>query len=292
VRKKISSTNLDAFIEANKDLLQGDVTVISDGGMVGPNQPSIIYALRGMVYMELEVKAARADLHSGMYGGTVHNPAQALCEIMAKLHKPDGRVSVPGFYDKVRKMDDAERKALAQSPYTEEAWHKDTGARPTLEVNGLLSGFTGKGAKTVLPAKAMAKISCRLVGDQDPYEIEDLVRKHVQSLTPPTVTSEVRGINYAYPSTVPINSPAMDAAIAAYERGFGAKPVFMREGGTLPVVATLQKVFQKPVLLMGFGLHDDNAHAPNEKFALDNFYRGITTAIELFDRLSKLPVKA
>ncbi len=307
--EEIASQNLDAFIHSHKDLLQADVTVISDGGILAPNQPSIVYALRGMVYMELEVKAARADLHSGMYGGTVHNPAQALCEIVAALHNPDGSVAVPGFYDKVRPLDEAERKALAQIPYPEEQWQRDTGAphswgeaaytlrertgaRPTLEVNGLLSGFTGKGAKTVLPAKAMAKISCRLVGDQDPYEIEDLVRKHIQVITPPTVTSEVRGINYAYPSTVPINSPAMDAAIAAYERGFGAKPIFMREGGTLPIVATLQQFFHMPVLLVGFGLHDDNAHAPNEKFALDCFYRGITTAIELFERLSKIPVTA
>jgi acetylornithine deacetylase/succinyl-diaminopimelate desuccinylase-like protein len=303
--EEISSANLDPFIHAHKDLLQADVTVISDGGILDVNRPSIVYALRGMVYMELEVKAARSDLHSGQYGGTVHNPAQALCEIIAALHKPDGSVAVPGFYDKVRPLDETERKALAQIPFPEEEWQRETGAphswgeagytlrertgaRPTLEVNGLLSGFTGKGAKTVLPARAMAKISCRLVSDQDPYEIEKLVRKHVQTLTPPTVTSEVRGLNYAYPSIVPINSPAMDAAIAAYERGFGAKPVFMREGGTLPIVATLQQIFHKPVLLMGFGLHDDHAHAPNEKFNLECFYRGITTSIELYERLSKV----
>ncbi len=307
--EEISSQNLDPFIETHQDLLRADVTVISDSGMLGPNKPAIVYALRGMVYMELEVRAARADLHSGMYGGTVHNPAQALCEIIAKLHNPDGSVAVPGFYDKVRPLEEAERKAIAQLPYPDEEWQRETGAprpwgesaytlrerigaRPTLEVNGLLSGFTGKGAKTVLPAKAMAKISCRLVGDQDPYEIEKLVRQQVQALTPPTVTSELRAINYAYPSTVPIDSPAMDAAIAACERGFGVKPVFMREGGTLPIVATLQKVLHMPVLLLGFGLHDDNAHAPNEKFALDCFYRGITTAIELMERLSKMPVKA
>ncbi len=305
--EEISSQHLDDFILSHKDLLQADVYVISDSSILSIDRPSIVYGLRGMVYMELEVKAARADLHSGMYGGTVHNPAQALCEIIAALHKPDGRVSVPGFYDTVPDLDPAERKALGQIAYTEEDWRRETGAprswgeanyslqerigaRPTLEVNGLLSGFTGVGAKTVLPAKALAKISCRLVGNQDPYEIEKLVRQHVESLTPPTVTSEVRGINYAYPSIVPIHSPAMDAAIAAYQRGFGTKPIFQREGGTLPVVATLQQTFHKPVLLMGFGLHNDNAHAPNEKFALECFYRGLTTSIELYEQLSKVPV--
>lgn len=306
--EEIASKHLDAFIESHQDLLRADVTVISDGAILTPEQPSIVYGLRGMTYVEIEVKGPRSDLHSGGYGGTVHNPAQALCEIIAALHNADNSVAVPGFYDKVRPLDPAERAALANVPFSVEEWQRQTGApqpwgeadytlherigaRPTLEVNGLVSGFTGVGSKTVLPAKALAKVSCRLVPDQDPYEIEELVRARVKALTPPDVTSEVRGLNYAYPSVVPINSPAMDVAIAAYERGFGAKPVFMREGGTLPIVATLQRLFNAPVLLIGFGLHDDNAHAPNEKFWLPGFYKGITTSIALLEGLSKIPVK-
>jgi acetylornithine deacetylase/succinyl-diaminopimelate desuccinylase-like protein len=202
----------------------------------------------------------------------------------------------------------AEREELAKIPWTEEEWHEETGApkswgetaytlrervgaRPTLEVNGLLSGFTGKGAKTVLPAVAMAKLSCRLVADQDPYEVEKVVRAHIEKITPPGVTSELRGLNHAFPSAVPIDDPSMDAAQAAYQRGFGAKPVFMREGGTLPVVATLQNVFHMPVVLMGFGLNNDGAHAPNEKIDLDCFYKGINTAIAMFEEFSKVAVR-
>jgi acetylornithine deacetylase/succinyl-diaminopimelate desuccinylase-like protein len=282
------------------------VSVISDGSVLALNRPSMTYSVRGMVYMELEVKGPRHDLHSGSYGGTVHNPAQALCEIITALHNPDHSVAVPGFYDKVRPLDPAERKALAEISWPEQEWQGETGApkswgeadytlrervgaRPTLEVNGLISGFTGKGAKTVLPAKALAKISCRLVADQDPYEIEKLVAARVKELTPPDVTSDVRGLNYAYPAAVPINDPAMDAAVAAYQRGFGAKPVFLREGGTLPIVATLRNTFGIPVVLMGFGLPDDGAHAPNEKLDLECFYRGINTAIAMFEEVAKIP---
>jgi acetylornithine deacetylase/succinyl-diaminopimelate desuccinylase-like protein len=218
-------------------------------------------------------------------------------------------VAIPGFYDSVRPLDPAEREAMAKIPYTEEEWRQETGAphswgeaayslrervgaRPTLEVNGIVGGFTGQGAKTVLPAKALAKVSCRLVPDQDPYEVEKQLRAYVQSITPPTVTSEVRGIHYGYPSIVPIDSPAMAAAITAYERGFGASPVFVREGGSIPVVATIQEVLHIPVLLVGFGLPDDNLHSPNEKFTLECFYRGITTAIILLEELSKRALHA
>lgn len=307
--EEVASLNLDEFILGHQELLRADVTVISDGAILAMDRPAITYALRGMTYMELEVRGPGHDLHSGSYGGTVHNPAQALSEIITAMHNPDGSIAVPGFYDKVRPLSAEEREALAKIPWTAEEWHSETGAprswgetaytlrerigaRPTLEVNGLLSGFTGVGAKTVLPAKAMAKISCRLVSDQDPYEIEELVRKFVESLTPPDITTEVRGLNYAYPSIVPIDSPAMNVAIAAYERGFGAKPIFMREGGTLPIVATLQKLYGMPVLLAGFGLPDDGAHAPNEKFKVECFYRGIDTSIALLEGLSKINLSA
>jgi acetylornithine deacetylase/succinyl-diaminopimelate desuccinylase-like protein len=307
--EEVASLNLDEFILSHLDLLRADVTVISDGAILGMDRPTITYALRGMTYMELEVRGPGHDLHSGSYGGTVHNPAQALAEIITAMHNPDGSIAVPGFYDKVRPLSAEERTALAKAPWTAEEWHSETGAprswgesdytlrerigaRPTLEVNGLLSGFTGVGAKTVLPAKAMAKISCRLVADQDPYEIEKLVRKFVESLTPPDITTEVRGLNYAYPSIVPIDSPAMNVAFAAYQRGFGATPIFIREGGTLPIVATLQKNYGMPVLLMGFGLPDDGAHAPNEKFKVECFYRGIDTSIALLEGLSTIDLQA
>ncbi|MEP7285740.1 MAG: M20/M25/M40 family metallo-hydrolase, partial [Chloroflexota bacterium] len=226
------------------------------------------------------------------------------CEIVAALHNPDGTVAIPGFYDKVRPVTDTERETLAKASWTEEEWQSETGApkswgdanytlrerigvQPTLEVNGIVGGFTGKGSKTVLPAKALAKISCRLVADQDPYEIEKLFRARIEALTPPTITSEVRALNYAYPASVPIDHPVMSAASAAYERGFGAPPIFLREGGTLPIVATLQNTFNMPVVLMGFGLPDDGAHGPNEKFDLECFYRGINTAIAMFEEVSK-----
>ncbi len=306
--EETGSTNLDAFMESHKDLLRADVTVISDSHIQSLDQPSIVYGLRGLVYMEIEVKGPRTDLHSGSFGGGVHNPAQVLCEIITSLHNPDGSIAVKGFYDKVHKLTEKERALMAEVPLTEEEWKEHTGvrqswgeagytlrerigARPTLEVNGLIGGFTGVGAKTVLPAKAMAKVSCRLVDEQDPYEIEKLVRSHVESVAPSTVTVEVRGLNYGYPSVVPIDSPAIGAAITAYERGFGAKPVFMREGGSIPVVATIQHMFNIPVLLMGFGLPDDALHAPNEKFSLECFYRGINTSVAILEELGKLSGK-
>jgi acetylornithine deacetylase/succinyl-diaminopimelate desuccinylase-like protein len=300
--EEVGSAHLDEFIESHQDLLQADVCVISDGTVLSVDRPSITYSVRGMTYLELEVRGPRGDLHSGTYGGSVHNPAQALCEIITALHNDDGSVAVPGFYDSVRPLSDAERTEIAKVDWAEEDWQSETGspqswgeagysirervgARPTLEVNGLLSGFTGKGAKTVLPAVAMAKISCRLVADQDPYEIERLIRAHIEKITPPGVTSEVRSHSYAYPSAVPIDHPTMAAAQKAYERGYGNKAIFMREGGTLPVVATLQKLFGMPVVLMGFGLNTDGPHAPNEKIDLECFYKGINTAIAMFEEV-------
>ncbi len=303
--EEIGSPNLDHFINANKDLLACDVAVISDTAILAPDQPSIVYALRGLTYLEIEVHGPDHDLHSGQFGGTVHNPLQALCEIIAALHNPDGSIAVEGFYDKVRPIDAAEREAMAKTPLSEETWRTQTGAphswgepaytlrerigaRPTLEVNGIWGGFTGEGSKTVLPAKATAKVSCRLVADQDPYEVEELVRAQVKKLTPPTVKSLVRGLNHGYPAIVPIDSAAVGAAVAAYRRGFGAEPVFLREGGSIPVVATFYKVLGVPVLLVGYGLPDDGAHGPNEKYNLTCLYNGIKTSAALLEEISKL----
>ncbi len=307
--EEIASEHLDPFIEANTDLLRADVCVISDSHILATDRPVIVYALRGLTYMEIEVHGAKGDLHSGAYGGTVYNPLQALCEIVAALHKPDGTINVPGFYDRVRPIDQKEREALKQIPWTDEEFFAETGlhsswgeqgysrreqigVRPTLEVNGIVGGFIGEGPKTVLPAKALAKISCRLVAAQDPLEIYELVKKRVAALTPAAVTSEVRLLNTGYPASVDLNSRAIEAASAAYERGFGARPVYLPEGGSIPVVATLQNTFKIPVLLIGLGLPDDNLHAPNEKFKIDHFYRGIDTAIALFEQIGQMTPEA
>jgi acetylornithine deacetylase/succinyl-diaminopimelate desuccinylase-like protein len=308
--EEISSTNLDAFIRSHLDLLAADVSVISDTGMHSLEQPTIVYALRGLTYMEIEVFGPHKDLHSGQFGGAVHNPAQALCEIVAALHHPDGSVAVTGFYDRVRALSAAEREALRQvTPPAEQettlrslthvsqSWgeadytvNERTSARPTLEVNGLIGGFTGEGAKTVLPAKALAKVSCRLVPDQDPTEIYHLVRDHVAAITPPTVRSEVRLLHTGDSAIVAIDAPAMAALVTALEQGFGKKPAFLREGGSIPVVATFRKLLGTPVLLAGYGLPDDGAHGPNEKFDLACLHRGVHTAIVLLEELARVPL--
>ena len=298
------SPSLEPFIAAHADLLAADAVLISDTHSRSLDQPTIVYALRGMSYMEIEVFGPRRDLHSGSYGGMVHNPAQALCEIIAQLHDADGKITVPGFYDRVRSLGAEERAELDKAPYTESelkaetgvpaAWgepeyrlHERTGARPTLEVNGLVSGWTGAGAKTVLPSKALAKVSCRLVADQDPDEIYALVKAYVAQITPPTVRSEVRLLHKGSSAITDRHSPVMQAAIAAFEEGWGARPIFTREGGSIPVVADFQRILGAPVVLMGFGLPDDALHAPNEKFTLECLYRGIATSISFLEKVTR-----
>lgn len=301
--EEVGSEHLSGFIVQQAARLAADVCVISDTAMLAPDQPSLIYSLRGLTYMEIHVHGPRQDLHSGVFGGTVHNPAQALAEIIARLHKPDGSIAVPGFYDDVKLLDDEERAELARTDWSEDKWRAATGApqpwgerefslrerigaRPTLEVNGLLSGFTAAGAKTVLPASAMAKVSCRLVADQDSRRIYELVRDFVAQITPPTVTSAVHLLNNAEPGFVDIHAPAMQAAITAYEQHWGKRPVFVREGGTLPVVTDFVKVLGAPVILLGFGLDDDGAHGPDEHFSLTHFHRGIDTAITFLQEVA------
>ncbi len=300
--EETSSEYIEEFVsdEKNHPLLAADAILVSDGSIPATDKPALCYGLRGIVYMELEVFGPEHDLHSGGYGGIVHNPAQALCEIIAALHDDKGRVTVPGFYDKVRPITDREREILAESGLDEDEWRRRTGApqpwgeegysliervtaRPTLEVNGLVSGFIEEGAKTVLPAKALAKISCRLVPDQDPHEIAELVERYVNELTPPTVRTQMRVLHYGYPAIVDLESQAAKAAAKAYELGFGKPPIFIREGGSIPIVATFQRELKAPVLLMGYGLPDDRLHAPNEKFDIENFYKGIHTTIYFFE---------
>jgi acetylornithine deacetylase/succinyl-diaminopimelate desuccinylase-like protein len=303
--EEISSVHLAKFVSDNHERLKADVCVISDTGILSEDQPSIVYALRGLVYMEIHVQGPAKDLHSGGFGGTVHNPAQALAEIIAALHNPDGSITVPGFYDDVLPLSDAERAELAKTNWTDEQWIENTGvpklwgepqfnlrerigARPTLEINGMISGFTGEGAKTVLPAKAMAKVSCRLVANQNPTRIFELVRDYVKTLTPPTITSEVRLLHTGDPAYVDVNTPAAQAAMSAYERGWGKRPVFVREGGSIPIVADFQRELGLPVILMGFGLDSDGAHGPDENFHINMFHKGIDTAISFLEEAAKL----
>jgi acetylornithine deacetylase/succinyl-diaminopimelate desuccinylase-like protein len=255
--------------------------------------------------MELHVQGPATDLHSGGFGGTVHNPAQALAEIIAKLHHDDGSVSVPGFYDDVRPLDEAERAELAKTPWELDAWSAGTGittpwgepqftlgervsARPTLEINGMVSGFYGEGAKTVLPGKAMAKISCRLVADQNPRKIYELLKTYVAQITPPTVKTELRLLHTGDPALTERDSVAMQAAIHAYEQAWGKTPVFMREGGSIPIVADFQRELGIPVILMGFGLHTDGAHGPDEHFTIDLFHKGIDAIIAFHEKYAQL----
>lgn len=294
------SINLYDFIDAHNDLLRCDAAVISDTHILSKDQPSIVTGLRGMTYLEIEVRGPSHDLHSGSYGGVVHNPVQALAEILAAMHDEAGRVTIPGFYDRVQVLSAEQRAELAKNPVTlerlqaetgvAEAWgeqgydlHERIGIRPTLEINGIVGGWTGEGAKTVLPARATAKVSCRLVPNQDAVEIEKLIMQFVAAHTPPTVTSEVRVLHRGDWGVVDTDSPYIRAAAGAYAFGFGKAPVFVREGGSIPVVASFQRAFDIPVILMGFGLPDDNLHGPNEKFELDCFYRGIRTAIKFYE---------
>lgn len=300
--EEIGSTHLADFVASNTSKLAADVCVISDSGMPTSDQPSILYALRGLMTLEVTVNGPATDLHSGSYGGSVHNPVQALAEIIAQLHNPDGSVSVPGFYDDVLPLSDEERAELKKTGMTEAAWrqatgapktwgepeyaiYERTGARPTLEINGMAGGYFEPGFKTVLPAKAWAKISCRLVANQDPKVIGTLVRNHILNISPATIRTTVEVTEGAPAAFVDIRTPEMQAAIYAYEQGWGKKPVFMREGGSIPVVSDFQKELHAPVILMGFGLNDDGAHSPNEHFMTEMFHKGINTAIYFYEAI-------
>lgn len=302
--EEIGSTRLDPFIESHRDMLSADFVVISDSTMLSLQQPAISVSFRGMLYTELEVTGPAFDLHSGQHGGVVHNPIQALCEIVTALHNPDGSVAIDGFYDRVRPIPPALSDELAKL-YNEDEFRAETGAphswgeqrfnlrerivaRPTLEVNGIVGGWTGAGRKTVLPARATAKISCRLVADQDPQEIETLLRAQIAKLTPPTVRTTLRVLGHSDPVNLDGDSEAMRVAVAAYERGFGTPAILMRKGGSLPVISTFTRVFGVPVIAAGYGLPSDRVHGPNERFHLECLRRGIITAITLYDGLGKL----
>jgi acetylornithine deacetylase/succinyl-diaminopimelate desuccinylase-like protein len=301
--EEVGSENLDDFIRAHKQELGADVVVISDSPMFARGVPSICYGLRGLVYFQIDLRGSSTDLHSGSFGGAVANPAIVLAQILAQMKDRGGRVRIPGFYDAVVALQDEERKAWASLPFNEKKYKKDFGipkvygetdyttlertwARPTFEVNGLLSGFTGEGAKTVLPAVAMAKVSMRLVPNQDPDTIAQLFEAHVRDVAPKTVELKVTRMHGGKPWMTSYDNPFVQAAGRAIEKGFGQKPVFTREGGSIPVVSTFQEELGLPSVLFGVGLPDENAHAPNEKLDVANFHNGVIASAILYQEIA------
>src|SRR6186713_1406188 len=304
--EEVGSVNLDNFIRDHKSELGADVVVISDSGMFARGVPSICYGLRGLVYFQIDLRGSSTDLDSGSFGGAVANPAIVLSQMLAQMKDRSGRIKIPGFYDDVVALQDEERKAWATLPFNEKAYRKDFGipkvfgetgyttlertwARPTFEVNGLLSGFTGEGAKTVLPAVAMAKVSMRLVPNQDPKKIGDLFEEYLKKVTPKTVELKITRMHGGKPWMTAFDNPFVQAAGRAIEQGFGQKPVFNREGGSIPVVSTFQEELGLPCVLFGVGLPDENAHAPDEKLDLGNFHNGVIAAAYLYKEIGALP---
>jgi acetylornithine deacetylase/succinyl-diaminopimelate desuccinylase-like protein len=302
--EEIGSPNLENFLSANRALLSCDFALNPDTGMIAAQTPTITYGLRGLGYFELRLTGPSQDLHSGLFGGAVHNPAQVLCELVAGMHDAEGRVTLPGFYDKVLPLEAEERAELARLPIDEDFYLNQTGApalfgeagysaiervagRPTLEVNGLLSGFTGEGSKTVLPSKAMAKISMRLVPDQDPKEVQEQLRQYIQARAPKTVGWELIKHAAGSPSITDRHMPGVVALSQALEQTWGIRPVYKREGGSVPVTAQMSKLLGVESVLTGFGLPDDNAHAPNEKMHVPTFYRGMEAITRYLDILGR-----
>jgi acetylornithine deacetylase/succinyl-diaminopimelate desuccinylase-like protein len=298
--EEVGSANLAPFIERARARLACDAVVISDSTMFAPGIPSLLSSLRGLAYVQLEARGPAGDLHSGMYGGAVVNPAMALARILATFHDAEGRVAIPGFYDAVRPFPDAVRAQMRTLPHDDAELMREVGVtalggepgfttlerlwtRPTCEVNGLLAGYTGEGAKTVLPATAMAKVSCRLVPDQDPDAIVALLRAQVARMTPPGVTVEVTALHGGRPWRAELRGAVIDAGRRALRAAFGREPVITGEGGSIPVVGDFERLLGAPVLLMGFGLPGENAHAPDEWISVDNYRRGMRAAAALLD---------
>jgi len=277
--------------------------VVSDTQIPSPSRPAITYALRGGLSAELEARGPQRELHSGVFGGAVHNPLQALCEMIAKLHDANGRIAIPGAYDSVRSWSKKERAHMAragpsdvqvlENAHAELGWgeagyslYERLTLRPALTINGISGGYQGPGGKGVIPSRATAKLSFRLVPDQHPREIDRLFRKHIARITPPTVHANIRTVSTAEPVLIDPQHPAVRAARLAYRKGFGEAPVFLRSGGTISILSAFQKTLRIPAVLMGFALPDDRMHAPNEKFHIPNFFRGIETSIWFMDALA------
>jgi acetylornithine deacetylase/succinyl-diaminopimelate desuccinylase-like protein len=307
--EEVGSAHLDDFIREHKKELAADVVVISDSPMLERGIPSICYGLRGLVYCQIDLRGTKTDLHSGSFGGAVANPAFVLAQVLSQMKDRGNRIRIPGFYDAVRPLSDAERAEWKKLPFNETKYRKEIGAprltgekgfgvfervwgRPTFEVNGLLSGFTGEGAKTVIPAVAMAKVSMRLVPDQDPDTIARLFETYLRKITPKTVELTVTRMHGGKPWMAAFDNAFVRAAGRAIERGFGKAPVFNREGGSIPVVSTFQEELGLPSVLFGVGLPDENSHAPNEKLDLENFHNGIIASAFLYQEIAEVAVPA
>src|ERR671922_1907894 len=307
--EEVGSVHLDEFVRSHKQELAADVVVISDSPMFDRGIPSICYGLRGLTYFQIDVRGTKSDLHSGSFGGAVANPAFVIAQVLTQMKDRSGRVKIPGFYDDVRPLSDAERAEWKKLPFNETRYRKDLGAprlfgetgfstlertwaRPTFEINGLLSGFTGEGAKTVLPAVAMAKVSMRLVPNQDPDKIAKLFDEYVHEIAPKTVEVKVTRMHGGKPWMASYDNPFIQAAGRAIEKGFGQAPVFTREGGSIPVVSTFQEELGLPSVLFGVGLPDENAHAPNEKLDVANFHNGIIASAILYQEIAHVAVAA
>lgn len=303
--EEVGSINLGKFVATHKELLKADIILVSDTGMLANDTPSITTGLRGLSYVEVEVTGPNRDLHSGLYGGCVANPINILTKMIASLHDENNHITIPGFYEKVIELSAAEREEMGKAPFSHEEYCKaldianvygekgyttpERGAiRPTLDVNGIWGGYTGEGAKTVIPSKAYAKISMRLVPDQMPEEITEMFKKHFESIAPEGVKVVVKPHHGGEPVVTPIDSIAYQAASMAYEHTFGKKPIPVRSGGSIPIIALFEKELGLKTVMMGFGLDSDAIHSPNEHYGLFNFYKGIETIPYFFKYFAEL----
>jgi acetylornithine deacetylase/succinyl-diaminopimelate desuccinylase-like protein len=302
--EEVGSDNLGTFVRENKDKLKADIILISDTALISLDHPSITTGLRGLSYMEVEVTGPNRDLHSGVYGGAVANPINVLCDMIASLHDENGRVTIPGFYDKVVELTNTEREALNKAPFDLESYKKElgiadvrgekgfttlerTGVRPTLDVNGIWGGYTGEGAKTVLPSKASAKISMRLVPGQVSSEITEIFTRHIKSIAPNSVKVKVTAHHGGEPAVTSTSSSAYKAASSAFEEVWNKKPIPTRDGGSIPIVALFKRELGLDTVLMGFGLDSDAIHSPNEHFGVKNFILGIETIVAFYKHYAK-----
>jgi len=302
--EEIGSESLENFINNNAKTLKCDAVLISDTALYGPGIPTITYGLRGLAYLQVEITGPNRDLHSGTFGGTIANPINTLAEIISKLMDKNGHITIPGFYDDVVKITKLEKENFRSFIFSEKKFATELGVRklkgekgyttlerswtrPTLDCNGILGGFTEEGAKTVLPSKAMAKISMRLVPNQDPKKISKLFTKYIKSLTPQTVSVKVKDLHGGYPVLTPLNDKATIAGATAMSKAFGKKTVFMREGGSIPIVTVFTKKLKAPSVLMGFGLNTENLHSPNEHFDLKHFHLGILSSAYFLQEYAK-----
>lgn len=302
--EEIGSHSLEEFVNKNADTLKCDAVLISDTSLFGPGIPTLTYGLRGLSYLQIEVIGPNKDLHSGTFGGAVDNPINVLAEIISKLKNKDGKITVPGFYEDVIKLTKKERDNFKALPFSAKQFagsigvrqlkgekgyttYERTWARPSLDCNGILGGFTGDGAKTVLPSRAMAKVSMRLVPDQNPKKIAKLFKNYIKNIAPKTVKVEVKDLHGAYPIVSPLDAKATISASEALSKVFGKKTVFMREGGSIPIVVVFSRKLKAPVVMMGIGLNSENLHSPNEHFNLTHFHLGILSSAHFFDIYSK-----